>query len=54
MRLILAEVTGDQELAVSPPMVVTDDKGQFQFIAVAPGMYAVLFAPGIWFQNAAG
>ena len=52
MRLILAEVTGDQELtyakiklAVSPPTAVTDDKGQFQFTGVAPGMYAVLFAP---------
>ncbi len=52
MRLILAEVTGDSELtyakvklAVSPPTAVTDDKGQFQFTGVAPGMYAVLFAP---------
>lgn len=52
MRLILAEVTGDQELtyakiklAVSPATAVTDDKGQFQFAGVAPGMYAVLFAP---------
>jgi len=52
MRLILAEVTGDQELtyakiklAVNPPTAVTDDKGQFQFTGVAPGMYAVLFAP---------
>jgi len=52
MRLILAEVTGDQELtyakiklAASPPTAVTDDKGQFQFTGVAPGMYAVLFAP---------
>ena len=52
MRLILPEVTGDQELtyakiklAVSPPTAVTDDKGQFQFTGVAPGMYAVLFAP---------
>ena len=52
MRLILAEVTGDQELTyakiklpVSPPTAVTDDKGQFQLTGVAPGMYAVLFAP---------
>ena len=36
MRLILAEVTGDQELtyakiklAMNPPTAVTDDKGQF-------------------------
>jgi len=52
MRLILADVTGDHELsyakiklAESPPMAVTDDKGQFQFGSVAPGMYAVLFMP---------
>lgn len=52
MRLILADVTGDQDLtyakiklAASPPTAVTDDKGQFQFSGVAPGMYAVLFAP---------
>jgi hypothetical protein len=43
MRLILAEVTGDQELtyakiklAVSPPTAVTDDKGQFQLFARFP------------------
>ena len=51
-RLILAEVTGDQEivyakikLAVNPPTAVTDDKGQFQFTSVTPGMYAVLYMP---------
>jgi len=33
------------KLAASPPTAVTDDKGQFQFTGVAPGMYAVLFAP---------
>ncbi len=52
MRLILAEVTGDQELsyakvklAVNPPTTITDDKGQFQFTGVTPGMYAVLYSP---------
>ncbi len=51
-RLILAEVAGDQELsfakiklAVNPPIAITDDKGQFQFTGVAPGMYAVLYSP---------
>ena len=53
MRLILAEVTGDQELtyakiklAVSPPTAVTDDKGQFQFTGVAPGGSAVSATAG--------
>ncbi|HYM05921.1 MAG TPA: hypothetical protein VEU11_05120 [Terriglobales bacterium] len=52
MRLILAEVAGDQELsfakiklAANPPTAITDDKGGFQFTGVAPGMYAVLYAP---------
>jgi hypothetical protein len=52
MRLILAEVAGDQEviyakikLAVNPPSTFSDDKGQFQFAAVTPGMYAVLYMP---------
>src|SRR5437899_4137295 len=51
-RMILAEVTGDQEviyakikLAVNPPIAVTDDKGQFQFRSFIPGMYAVLYSP---------
>ncbi len=51
-RLILAEVTGDQEivyakikLAVNPPTAVTDDKGQFQFTGLTPGTYAVLYTP---------
>ena len=51
-RMILAEVTGDQEviyakikLAVNPPIAVTDDKGQFQFSGFIPGMYAVLYSP---------
>ncbi len=52
MRLILAEVTGDQEviyakikLAENPPTAITDDKGQFQFTGLTPGTYAVLYAP---------
>jgi len=53
-RVILAEVTGDQELtyakiklAVNPPTAITDDKGQFQFAGVTPGMYAVLYSPAL-------
>jgi hypothetical protein len=52
MRLILAEVAGDQELtyakiklAANPPIAISDDKGQFQFTGVTPGMYVVLYAP---------
>jgi hypothetical protein len=52
MRLILAEVTGDQELTyakirlpTNPPIAITDDKGQFQFTSVTPGTYVVLYAP---------
>jgi len=52
MRLILAEVTGDQEviyakikLAENAPSAITDEKGQFNFTAVTPGMYAVLYTP---------
>jgi hypothetical protein len=52
MRLILAAVEGDRELsyakvrlAVNPPLAVTDQKGQFQFTGVTPGMYTVLYGP---------
>ena len=52
MRLIVAEVAGDQELtyakiklAADAPMGITDDKGQFQFTGVSPGMHVVLYTP---------
>ena len=51
-RMILAEVAGDQEviyakikLAVNPPITITDDKGQFQFAGVTPGLYCALYQP---------
>jgi hypothetical protein len=51
-RLIVAEVAGDAnivyarvKLPESLPTTITDDKGQFQFAGVPPGMYAVLYQP---------
>src|SRR6266699_3082115 len=51
-RLFLAEVTGDQEVIYAKiklpenlPTTVTEEKGQFQFVGVTPGTYAVLYQP---------
>jgi len=52
MRLILANVVGDQELSfakiklpVNPATAVTNDKGEFTFTSVTPGTYLILYEP---------